>query len=52
MRRKNGLSARRLLSNGRRRLAMKRAHRKMNLRRQFFQNREIFSEEDSTAKSD
>ncbi|MDN4503169.1 hypothetical protein QX776_12205 [Alteromonadaceae bacterium BrNp21-10] len=46
MRRKTNLSARRLISHDRRRIAMKRAHRKMNLRRQFFQNREIFSEED------
>lgn len=35
---------RRFKSNNHRRLALKRAHRKINLRRQFFHNREFFSQ--------
>ena len=37
------LAQRRLKNNTQRRLALKRAHRKINMRRQSFQNREIYS---------
>lgn len=36
----------RLKSNNRRRIALKRNLRKINLRRQFFYNREMFSQQD------
>ncbi len=41
---------RRFKSNNHRRLALKRAHRKINLRRQFFHNREFFSQSAQSAE--